>query len=70
MKNIITFIIPSLNRFTILNSIESLKNQTNPNWKCIIIYDGVDGTPFDDERITIIKRKIQRRKCEETSEKN
>jgi len=55
MENIITFIIPSLNRFTILNSIESLKNQTNPNWKCIIIYDGVDGTPFDDERIIIIK---------------
>ena len=55
MENIITFIIPSLNRFTILNSIESLKNQTNPNWICIIIYDGVDGTPFDDERITIIK---------------
>jgi glycosyltransferase involved in cell wall biosynthesis len=55
MEPFITFIIPSLNRFTILNSIESLKNQTNPNWRCVIIYDGVDGTPFDDERITIIK---------------
>ena len=55
IQNIITFIIPSLNRDTIVNSIESLKNQTNPNWKCILVYDGVDGKVFDDERITIIK---------------
>ena len=55
IQNIITFIIPSLNRDTIVNSIESLKNQTNPNWKCILVYDGVDGKIFDDERITIIK---------------
>jgi|688.fasta_scaffold15615_18 glycosyltransferase involved in cell wall biosynthesis len=55
MENIITFIIPSINRSTIVNSIESLKNQTNPNWKCIIVYDGVDGMQFDDERITTIK---------------
>jgi glycosyltransferase involved in cell wall biosynthesis len=55
MKPIITFIIPSLNRFTIVRTIDSLINQTNPNWKCIIIYDGVDGTEFNDERIKIIK---------------
>lgn len=55
MEPIITFIIPSLNRFTIIQTINSLKNQTNPNWRCIIVYDGVDGTQFDDERIKIIK---------------
>jgi glycosyltransferase involved in cell wall biosynthesis len=55
MENIITFIIPSLNRFTILGTIESLIKQSNPNWKCIIVYDGVDGTPFTDDRITTIK---------------
>jgi glycosyltransferase involved in cell wall biosynthesis len=55
MTNTITFIIPSLNRDTIINSVQSLKNQTNPNWKCIIVYDGVDGEQFDDERITTIK---------------
>ena len=55
MEPIITFIIPSLNRFTILNTVESLINQTNPNWRCIIVYDGVDGTPFNDGRITTIK---------------
>lgn len=51
----ITFIIPSLNRPTLKRSIESLINQTNPNWKAIIIYDGIDGDTFNDERITTIK---------------
>ena len=55
MNSIITFIIPSLNRPTISKSVESLLNQTNPNWKCIIVYDGVDGTSFEDNRITTIK---------------
>ena len=55
MENKITFIIPSLNRPTISKSVESLLNQTNPNWKCIIVYDGVDGTSFEDNRITTIK---------------
>ena len=51
----ITFIMPSLNRPTIVDSIQSLLKQTNPNWKCIIIYDGVDGADFKDDRIKIIK---------------
>ena len=55
MENKITFIIPSLNRPTIVNSIESLLKQTNPNWECIVIYDGVDGLDFKDDRIKIIK---------------
>lgn len=55
MEEKITFIIPSLNRPTLDKTIDSLLNQTNPNWKCIIVYDGVDGEKFDDERITTIK---------------
>jgi glycosyltransferase involved in cell wall biosynthesis len=51
----ITFIIPSINRNTIVKSVNSLLLQTNPNWECIIIYDGVDGTQFDDPRIKTIK---------------
>lgn len=51
----ITFIIPSINRDTLVDSVDSLLKQSNPNWKCIIIYDGVDGKTFDDERITTIK---------------
>ena len=54
-KNKITFIIPSINRDTLGRSIDSLIRQTNPNWECIIIFDGVDGIEFDDERIKIIR---------------
>lgn len=55
MNSNVTFIIPSLNRVTITRTVNSLLNQSNPNWKCIIIYDGVDGMNFDDERIQILK---------------
>ena len=51
MEPFITFIIPSLNRPTITRTVDSLLNQTNPNWNAIILYDGVVGTVFDDERI-------------------
>jgi UDP-glucose:(glucosyl)LPS beta-1,3-glucosyltransferase len=54
-ENKITFIIPSVNRETLTNSVNSLLNQSNPNWKCIIIYDGVDGIEFSDERIKYLK---------------
>lgn len=54
MENLITFIIPSINRPTIVSTVGSLLNQTNPNWGCIIIYDGVEGITFDDVRIRII----------------
>ena len=50
-KNKITFIIPSINRTTLTNSVNSLLNQTDKNWKCIIIYDGVDGIKFKDNGI-------------------
>ena len=51
----ITFIIPSLNRPTLERSINSLVSQTNPNWECIVVYDGVDGQSFEDNRITTLK---------------
>jgi glycosyltransferase involved in cell wall biosynthesis len=51
----ITFIIPSLNRPTLKNTIQSLLNQTKNDWKAIIIYDGVDGQLFDDNRIRTYK---------------
>lgn len=54
-ENNITFVIPSVNRITLSNSVKSLLNQTNKNWKCIIIYDGVDGVEFNDERIKCVK---------------
>ena len=56
MNPIITFIIPSVNRKTLTNSVNSILNQTNPNWKCVIIYDGVDGITFNDKRISKTRR--------------
>ena len=41
MEDILTFIIPSIGRESLKFSIESLLNQTNSNWKAIIIFDGV-----------------------------
>ena len=40
-KNILTFIIPTIGRETLNHSINSIINQTNKNWKCIIVFDGV-----------------------------
>ena len=54
--NLITFIIPSVGRPTLINSIQCLKNQTNPNWNAIIIFDGISPTiENDDPRIMIME---------------
>jgi glycosyltransferase involved in cell wall biosynthesis len=55
MEPFITFIIPSLNRSTITRTVDSLLNQTNPNWNAIILYDGVVGKGFEDERIKTLE---------------
>lgn len=55
LKEKITFIIPSINRNSLHRSVNSLINQTNPNWECIIIYDGIQGPNFEDSRIKTIK---------------
>ena len=39
-KEFVTFIIPSLNRPTLVRSVESIINQTDSNWKIIIVFDG------------------------------
>jgi glycosyltransferase involved in cell wall biosynthesis len=52
----ITFIIPSIGRSTLKETIESLEKQTNKNWNAIIIFDGC--TPnfqTDDSRVKIIQ---------------
>lgn len=55
MDSKITFIIPSVNRPTLKHALRSLVKQTNPNWECIVVYDGVNGPKFDDDRIKILK---------------
>lgn len=40
-NDIITFIIPTIGRPTLINSINSLKTQTINDWRAIIIFDGI-----------------------------
>lgn len=56
-KNI-TFIIPTIGRKSLINSIQSLINQTNESWKAIIIFDGIKSNinvEYYDKRIKIIE---------------
>jgi hypothetical protein len=55
-NSFITFIIPTIGRTTLLNSIKSLINQDDNNWKAIIIFDGIKNNfTIDDKRITVIE---------------
>ena len=53
----IEFVIPSIGRETLKSSLTSLLNQTDPNWKCLVGFDGkteddVDKSILiDDDRI-------------------
>lgn len=40
--SLITFIIPSINRDTLLQTLLSIINQTNTQWKAILIFDGCE----------------------------
>lgn len=37
-----TFIIPTLNRPSLARALQSLRDQTNPDWEAIVIGDGVE----------------------------
>jgi hypothetical protein len=51
---IITFIIPSIGRETLKNTIISLQKLKNPNWECIIVFDGIkQNIKINDNRISI-----------------
>jgi glycosyltransferase involved in cell wall biosynthesis len=55
MENI-TFIIPTIGRNTLLNSLNCLKNQTIPKWSAIVIFDGIKSNIENyDTRIKIIE---------------
>ena len=52
----ITFIIPSIGRETLKDTIESLEKQTNSGWNAIIAFDGCSPTfETQDPRIRIIQ---------------
>lgn len=53
---LLTFIIPSIGRPTLSNTIESLQRMENKDWKAIIVFDGVDPTLSpNDPRISVMK---------------
>lgn len=56
-ETMITFIIPTIGRSTLINSINSLKNQTIKDWRAIIIFDGISSNINDinDIRIKILE---------------
>jgi len=52
----VTFIIPTIGRETLSKTLKSLTDQTNPNWKAIVIFDGISPTIESvDSRIRIIE---------------
>lgn len=52
----ITFIIPSIGKHTLQQTINSIENQTIVDWKAIIIFDGVEPTLFiDNPKFSILK---------------
>lgn len=51
----VTFVVPTMGRQTLLRTIESLKNQTNPDWKAVIAGDCEQiGEEVTDPRITFL----------------
>lgn len=53
----ITFIVPTIGRKTLDRSIGSILNQTNPNWKCTIVFDGIpiiEKINYKDEEYSLV----------------
>lgn len=54
----ITFIIPTLGRNSLINSLNSLIQQTNKDWNVLVIFDGINkNIDLEDERIKYIEIK-------------
>jgi glycosyltransferase involved in cell wall biosynthesis len=52
----ITFIIPTIGRISLLDSINSLIEQDDDNWNAIIVFDGIKNNfEINDKRIMIIE---------------
>lgn len=44
MQKLITFILPTIGRLSIINTIQSLKRLKTDLWECIILFDGIKNT--------------------------
>lgn len=45
----INFIVPSVGRSTLNDTLQSLINQTDPNWKCWVGFDGISEDQIDKD---------------------
>lgn len=60
MSKSITFIIPTIGRDTLERAIQSIENQTNNEWKIIVVFDGIQSTlknPNSKTRVLEIEKK-------------
>lgn len=44
MSSFVTFVIPTIGRATLVDAVQSLQKQTDPDWFCHIEGDGIDPT--------------------------
>lgn len=47
----VTFLIPTLGRYSLHRALDSLRKQTNPNWKAIVIFDNHSVTINQEDKI-------------------
>jgi glycosyltransferase involved in cell wall biosynthesis len=45
---LITFVMPTVNRETLMRSVQSVVNQTDPGWRLIVGFDGFSDLPHID----------------------
>ena len=56
----ITFIVPTIGRESLSRCISSILNQTNPDWKCKIIFDGIpiiETIKYNDNEYSLVDDK-------------
>lgn len=46
MTEFVTFVIPTIGRASLRNAVQSVVDQTDPDWRCYIEGDGVDPWPI------------------------
>jgi glycosyltransferase involved in cell wall biosynthesis len=52
---VVTFIIPTIGRETLENTVSSLVQQTSADWRAIIVFDDVPVREFVDERLQCVR---------------
>ena len=53
IKDWVTFIIPTLGRYTVHRTLKSLRDQSNKNWKAIVVFDNHIITIPQEDKIAV-----------------